>query len=58
VSGPDHDRLHTINVMIGDRCYGQGQAGRRQTAEENAARAALTEICGGSGPDNEVNSTK
>ena len=55
VSGPDHDRIHTINVMIGDRCYGQGQAGKRQAAEENAARAALAAIRGGSGPDHEVN---
>ena len=58
VSGPDHDRTHTTNVMIGDRCYGQGRAGKRQTAEENAARAALAAIRGGSEPDNEVNSAE
>lgn len=44
VSGPDHQRRYTIAVSIGPKCYGQGIAGRRQTAEEEAARKAMQEI--------------
>ncbi|MDP7396691.1 MAG: ribonuclease III [Lentisphaeria bacterium] len=58
VSGPDHERIHTIKVMIGDHCYGEGRAGKRQTAEENAARAALAAIREGSGSENEVNAAE
>lgn len=44
LTGPDHERSYTITVAIGDRVYGTGTAGRRQSAEQSAARNALLTI--------------
>lgn len=42
--GPDHDRQFTVEVWLQDHCLGQGQGRRKQDAEKEAARQALTRI--------------
>lgn len=44
VEGPDHDRVYTVRVSVGDETYGSGTAGKRRTAEESAAREALEKL--------------
>ncbi len=44
--GPDHDKLFTVKVIIKNECYGTGEGGKRQTAEEHAAKLALARIQG------------
>ena len=39
--GPDHAKEFTVQVVLGDRVYGQGAGRNKQTAEQEAARAAL-----------------
>ncbi len=39
--GPDHAKEFTIQVVLGDRVCGQGSGRNKQTAEQEAARAAL-----------------
>ncbi len=43
-SGPDHAREFTIQVLLGDRVYGLGRGHNKQTAEQEAARAAIAEL--------------
>jgi len=40
-SGPDHDRVYRVEVLIGDCVYGAGQGRTKKTAEQHAAQAAL-----------------
>jgi ribonuclease III len=40
-SGPDHEKIFTVAVSINHQRCGIGKAGKRQTAEEIAARSAL-----------------
>ena len=42
--GPDHQKLFRVEVYIKQECMGQGEAGKRQAAEELAARSALEKI--------------
>jgi len=39
--GPQHDRLFTVKVLIGDTEYGTGQGKNKKSAEQNAAKAAM-----------------
>lgn len=39
--GPDHDKIFTVEVLIGDRAAGRGEGRSKQTAEQFAAAAAL-----------------
>jgi ribonuclease-3 len=39
--GPDHAKEFTVEVVIGDQVYGQGQGRSKQAAEQVAAREAL-----------------
>lgn len=39
--GPDHDKIFTLGVYSGDRLISQGQGPSKQTAQQQAARAAL-----------------
>ena len=41
-SGPDHDKLFTVGVYVGDRLCGKGQGSSKQTAQQQAATNALT----------------
>jgi ribonuclease-3 len=40
-TGPDHDKLFTVEVMIGDRVLGRGTGKSKKLAEAEAARDAL-----------------
>lgn len=39
--GPDHDKVFTLGVFVGDRLMGKGSGPSKQTAQQKAARAAL-----------------
>lgn len=39
--GPDHAREFTVEAVLGDRVYGIGHGRNKQTAEQEAARAAI-----------------
>ncbi len=42
--GPDHAREFTVEVVLGEQVYGVGRGRNKQTAEQEAARAALEEL--------------
>ncbi len=44
VTGPDHAREFTIEVVIGDQIYGEGSGRNKQAAAQAAAQAALLSI--------------
>ncbi len=44
MSGPDHDRLFTVEVRAGSRSLGQGSGKSKKQAESEAARAALASL--------------
>lgn len=39
--GPDHDKLFTLGVFVGDKMMGKGSGSSKQNAQQEAARAAL-----------------
>lgn len=39
--GPDHDKLFTVEVLVGDQVMGRGQGRNKKQAELDAARRAL-----------------
>lgn len=41
--GPDHDKIFTLGVYVGDTLMGQGSGHSKQMAQQQAARAALNE---------------
>jgi ribonuclease-3 len=41
-TGPDHDRLFTVEVLLGDRVLGKGSGKSKKLAETDAARDALS----------------
>ena len=41
ISGPDHMRVFTMQVSIGDTVYGFGDGRTKQEAGQNAAKATL-----------------
>jgi ribonuclease III len=42
--GPDHEKIFTMAVMVGDKKLGEGQGASKQKAEEQAAGEALKEV--------------
>ncbi len=40
-NGPDHDKVFTVGVFLGDEMAGQGEGASKQEAEQKAAEAAL-----------------
>jgi ribonuclease-3 len=44
VAGPSHDRTYTVEVLIDGQSHGQGVAGSKQKAEQQAARKALQRL--------------
>ncbi len=44
VSGPDHSREYTIEVVVGGETYGTGTGPNKQAATQVAARAALIKV--------------
>ncbi|HTG82014.1 MAG TPA: ribonuclease III [Geobacteraceae bacterium] len=45
-SGPDHERVFTVEVFIGDDCFGTGSGRTKKEAEQSAARAGLERLRG------------
>lgn len=43
-SGPPHDRLYRVEVLIDNRALGSGQGRTKKSAEQAAAKAALAEL--------------
>ena len=41
--GPDHDKVFTLGAYVGDKLMGKGIGPSKQTAQQQAARAALEE---------------
>jgi ribonuclease III len=39
--GPDHDKIFTLGVFVGDRLMGKGSGPSKQVAQQQAAAAAL-----------------
>ena len=39
--GPDHDKVFTLGVFVGDRLMGKGSGPSKQVAQQQAAAAAL-----------------
>ncbi len=39
--GPDHDKVFTLGVFVGDKRMGKGTGSSKQNAQQEAARAAL-----------------
>ena len=45
IEGPDHARHFTMNVIVGDACWGTGSGSSKQLAEQAAASQALAAHC-------------
>lgn len=45
-AGPDHDKVFTIGVYVGDTLYGKGSGSSKQAGQQEAAAAALTKLTG------------
>jgi ribonuclease-3 len=43
-AGPDHDKYFTVEVKVGETVYAQGEGKSKQTAQQQAAVAALARI--------------
>jgi ribonuclease-3 len=43
-AGPDHDKIFTIGVYVGDTLYGQGSGSSKQAGQQVAAAAALEKL--------------
>jgi ribonuclease-3 len=41
LTGPDHSRVYTVEVLVGDESFGVGSGTSKQSAAQAAARAAL-----------------
>jgi ribonuclease-3 len=39
--GPDHDKVFTLGVFVGENLMGEGSGPSKQVAQQEAARAAL-----------------
>ncbi len=46
LSGPDHSRVYTVEVLVGEDSFGTGSGPNKQAATQAAARAALTKVNG------------
>jgi ribonuclease-3 len=44
MTGPDHDRRYTIEVLVGEESYGVGSGNSKQTAAQDAARRGLEKL--------------
>jgi len=44
VEGPEHDRLFTIEAVVGEAVYGMGRGHSKRSAEQEAAREALAAL--------------
>jgi ribonuclease-3 len=46
LTGPDHSRVYTVEVLVGDERFGTGSGPNKQAAAQAAARAALSKVAG------------
>jgi len=46
VTGPDHNREYTVEVLVGDESFGTGTGPNKQAAAQAAARVALQRVLG------------
>jgi ribonuclease III len=46
LSGPDHNRVYTVEVFVGDERFGSGSGPNKQAATQAAARVALNKVNG------------
>lgn len=44
--GPDHDKVFTLGVFVGESLMGEGSGPSKQVAQQEAAKAALAEYAG------------
>jgi ribonuclease-3 len=44
MTGPDHDRRYTIEVLVGEESYGVGSGNSKQAAAQDAARKGLEKL--------------
>ena len=44
ITGPDHSRVYTVEVWVGDESFGTGSGSNKQSAAQAAARAALEKV--------------
>ncbi len=42
--GPDHDKIFTAQLLVGDKAYGSGDGRTKKEAEQNAAKDALDKM--------------
>ncbi len=42
-TGPDHDKIFTVGVYVGDKLFGKGQGSSKQAAQQVAAAVGLAE---------------
>jgi ribonuclease-3 len=49
-AGPDHDKVFTIGVFVGDSLYGKGSGSSKQAGQQEAAAGALAKIARAAGP--------
>jgi ribonuclease-3 len=42
--GPDHDKIFTIGVYVGDKLFGKGEGSSKQAGQQVAAQAALDHL--------------
>ena len=42
--GPDHIKVFSVEVMIGEKCYGKGKGRTKKAAEQQAAYNAILEL--------------
>jgi len=47
LTGPDHNRVYTVEVFVGSESFGLGSGPNKQAATQAAARAALKKVYGG-----------
>jgi ribonuclease-3 len=43
-SGPDHDKVFTMGVYVGDKLFGKGSGSSKQAAQQEAAAKALAKV--------------
>ena len=49
-TGPDHQKIFTVDVLVGSRSLGEGRGQNKKEAEQDAAREALDRVAAKSAP--------
>lgn len=51
-SGPDHDKIYTVEVLVNGLRYGVGQGSNKKTAQQEAAKHAIKRLTLDNSEDN------